>query len=120
MTKGMGITIESNFDLPGFAIPTEVEVVLYRIAQEGLTNIIRHARSERIKLLLCAENGGVKMTMEDDGVGFDPGRVSISSGQRHLGLISMRERAEIIGGTLDVYTALGKGTTVEVFIPIRQ
>ncbi len=120
MTKGMEITLESNFDLQGNKIPSEIEVVLYRIAQEGLTNIIRHAKAGRIKFLLSAENKGVKMTMEDDGIGFDPGKISISSGQRHLGLISMRERAEIIGGTLDVYTAISKGTTVEVFIPILQ
>ncbi len=119
MTNGMGITIERNFDLQDLNIPTEFEVVLYRIAQEGLTNIIRHARAGRIRLLLIAENKGVKMTMDDDGIGFDPGRISINSDQRHLGLISMRERAEIIGGTLDVYTAPGKGTTVEVFIPIH-
>ena len=118
MTNGMGITIESNFDLHDLNIPTEIEVVLYRIAQEGLTNIIRHARAGRIRLLLSAENKGVKMTLEDDGIGFDPGRISINSDQRHLGLISMRERAEIIGGMLEVYTAIGKGTTIEAFIPI--
>ncbi len=117
MTKGISIQVTNEFSVQDITIPTEIEVVLYRIAQEGLTNIIRHSKASSIKLVLCHEQKGVKMSIEDNGIGFDPSRLSIGNGQRHLGLISMRERAEILGGTLEVYTAPGKGTTVDVRIP---
>ena len=54
----------------------------------------------------------------DDGVGFDPSALGVADGKKHLGLISMRERAEILGGTLDVYTAPDMGTTIQVTIPV--
>ena len=119
MTRGMELKVESNLEVEDIKIPTEIEVVLYRIAQEGLTNIIRHAKAGNINFSLQGENNGAKMTIEDDGIGFDPGKFLPSKGQHHLGLISMRERAEMIGGSLDVFTAPGKGTTVEVFIPVH-
>ena len=120
MTKGTTIKVSCQFNLKDSKIHPEIEVVLYRIAQEGLTNIIRHSKAKHIGLALCLENRNIKMSIEDDGVGFDPGRVSLGNGQRHLGLISMRERAEILGGNLEVYTAPGKGTTVEVFVPTTR
>jgi signal transduction histidine kinase len=99
-------------------IPDEIEAVLYRIAQEGLTNIARHARCAHVNLFIEKDIYGVSMTIEDDGVGFDPANLGMDNGKRHLGLISMRERAEILGGTLDVYTAPGQGTTIKVHVPI--
>lgn len=120
MTKGTEIKSSCRCEIQDFKFPTETEVVLYRIAQEGLTNIVRHAQAKHFTLVLSFEHETVKMCIEDDGVGFDPGRISHRDGQRHLGLISMRERAEILGGTLEVYTAPGKGTTVEVFVPTHR
>ncbi|HEY3310543.1 MAG TPA: histidine kinase [Anaerolineales bacterium] len=114
-----GLQIERDFDTEQLELPAESEVVLYRIAQEGLTNIIRHSKARQVKLSLHPSKNGVRMCIEDDGVGFDPARFSPGNGQRHLGLIGMRERAEILGGSLEVYTAPGKGTTVEVFVPVR-
>lgn len=101
-------------------IPDEIEAVLYRIAQEGLTNIIRHAHCTHLSLMIENYSQGVSMAIEDDGVGFDPANLGIENGQRHLGLISMKERAEILGGTLDVFTAPGKGTTIQVHVPIGE
>jgi signal transduction histidine kinase len=98
-------------------IPQEIQVVLYRIAQESLTNILRHAKASHLSLVLRQDAGRVVMIIEDDGVGFDPGNPSFKTGERHLGLISMRERAEMLGGTLDVYTGPGEGTSVQVSIP---
>ena len=99
-------------------VPDEVEAVLYRIAQEGMTNILRHAHCSHVNLVVENNAHGVSMIIEDDGVGFDPANLGTETGKRHLGLISIRERAEILGGTLDVYTALGKGTTIQVLVPI--
>lgn len=119
MTGNTKITAVCELDIQGFEIPGEIEVVLYRIAQEGLTNIVRHSEARQVNLGLSLEDKGLRMSIEDDGVGFDPGSFSPADGRRHLGLISMRERAEILGGSLEVYTAPGKGTTVNVFVPVR-
>lgn len=106
--------------LKSHEIPDEVEVVLYRIAQEGVTNILRHAHAAHMNLMVHLGQQGVSMTIEDDGAGFDPTTLGMDSGKRHLGLISMKERAEILGGSLDIYTAPDKGTTIQVHVPIVQ
>jgi signal transduction histidine kinase len=99
-------------------VPDEIAAVLYRIAQEGMTNILRHAHCSHVSLMVESNAHGVSMVIDDDGVGFDPSTLGVDNRKRHLGLISMRERAEILGGTLDVYTAPGKGTTIQVRVPI--
>lgn len=101
-------------------IPTEIEAVLYRIAQEGLTNIIRHSQAEHINLVVERTSKGMQMAIEDDGVGFDPTTLGEKKGIRHLGLISMQERAEILGGTFELYTAPTQGTLIRVTIPIAN
>ena len=60
------------------------------------------------------------MKVEDNGKGFDPNQISTREGQRHLGLISMSERAELIGGKLDMFSTLGEGTIIKVKIPVSQ
>lgn len=101
-------------------LPEEIEVVLYRIAQEGITNIVRHAKAKLVKLEVQLKEKGVFMTIDDDGEGFDPKKVSIGKDKRHLGLLSIRERAEMLGGRLDVFTSLGEGTSIQVFIPLPE
>jgi signal transduction histidine kinase len=96
----------------------EIEVTLYRIAQEGLTNIVRHAHASRVIIELTATAVSVFMRVEDDGQGFAPHQVSLRPGEHHLGLISISERASIVGGKLDVYSAPGEGTALNVTIPI--
>jgi signal transduction histidine kinase len=104
--------------LESHEIPDEIEVVLYRIAQEGVTNILRHASASHMRLMVGLVPHGVSMTIEDDGVGFDPAALGVGNEERHLGLISMKERAEILGGSLDIYTAPEEGTTIQVHVPI--
>jgi len=101
-------------------IPDEIEVVLYRIAQEGMTNILRHAHASRMRLVVDRIEQGVNMIIEDNGLGFDPETLGTANQKRHLGLISMRERAEILGGSLDIYTAPNMGTTIQVQVPIAD
>jgi signal transduction histidine kinase len=118
MSEQEGLEATCQCTVKNNEIPNEFEAVLYRIAQEGITNILRHAHATHLSLLVERNLQGIGMVIEDDGVGFDPAQLEIENGKRHLGLISMRERAEILGGTLDVYTALGKGTTIQVYLPI--
>lgn len=98
----------------------EVEMILYRIVQEGLTNIVRHARATHVQIDLDRHSEAVCLKIEDNGVGFDPGDIAARNNHRHLGLISMSERAELIGGSLEMYSTVGEGTTIEVQVPLSH
>ncbi|MDP8937417.1 MAG: GAF domain-containing sensor histidine kinase [Actinomycetota bacterium] len=88
---------------------------VFRILQEAVTNVLRHARASTLEVTLAFGGGGVAATVHDDGAGFDPGARLIRS--RRLGLTSMRERARALGGRLTIESAPGQGTTVRVEVP---
>ena len=92
--------------------PPEVEIALFRIAQEALQNAIRHSRAGHIALRLGYEDGSVTLSIVDDGVGFDPAHAA----GKGLGFISMRERAVTSGGVFGIASRPGE-TRVEVRIP---
>lgn len=94
----------------------EPRTTLFRIAQEALTNARRHAGASRIRIELASADGGVRLSIVDDGRGMNP-EIARRPRPGHLGLISMRERAELAGGTFSVTSAPGEGTSVEVWIP---
>jgi two-component system sensor histidine kinase UhpB len=99
-------------------LPKDVELVLYRIAQEALTNIARHARARTAQLRLEHMGGEVRLTVEDDGVGFDvEAPVAHPSG---LGLSGMHERMALVGGRLHIDSAPGRGTRLIATVPMRQ
>ena len=91
----------------------EVEATLYRIVQEALTNVIRHAQASRADVMLERRDGSIVLIVEDDGKGFDP---RIRRGTGHLGVLGMQERAEMLGGTLTIESKRG-GTTLFAEVP---
>jgi signal transduction histidine kinase len=93
--------------------PLAVEDALYRIAQEALHNVVKHAGAREVRLDVDPVADGVRLRVVDDGRGFDP--LTVPDG--HLGLAGMRSRAERLGGTLTVTAAPGRGTTIEVVVP---
>jgi signal transduction histidine kinase len=99
------------------ALSTEAQVCLFRIAQEALRNAAKHSRAKRITLAVTTKNGGVRLTIQDDGVGFDSTRTKT---HRSLGHASMRERAQLVGGTVAVESAPGRGTRVTVSLPTKE
>ena len=99
-------------------ISPDLALVLYRIVQEGLTNIIRHAQAKQVMINLVQNGNLLHLVIEDDGKGFDPAQILPEEGKRHLGLISMHERAELIGGKMEMYSAPGEGTTIKVQVPL--
>ncbi len=99
----------------------DVETALYRIIQEALTNVARHAQASSVSVLLERRGGSLLAIVEDDGQGFDLERLRYPNGEReHLGLYGMEERASMVGGTLTVESAPGGGTTVFVEVPLGQ
>ena len=96
-------------------LDSSVEIELYRIVQEALNNAVRHAQAQSVTVEVDAGGGTVTIMVRDDGVGFDPGARTIR--ERRLGLTSMRERAEGLGGKVVVDSVPGSGTTVRVEVP---
>ncbi|GGQ80574.1 hypothetical protein GCM10010145_57930 [Streptomyces ruber] len=97
------------------ALPAAQEEALLRVAQEALHNALRHSGAERVDVTLERRGGAAVLRVTDDGDGFDPQTVRRAG--RHLGLVSMRDRASGVGGRLTVESAPGKGTTIEMEVP---
>jgi two-component system sensor histidine kinase UhpB len=97
------------------ALGADAELVIYRIAQEGLTNVARHASADRVELTLVAEPDGVQLTILDDGVGIDPGPEGAVEG---AGIRGMRERAILVGATLAIGRGPAGGTRLRLRVPI--
>jgi two-component system sensor histidine kinase UhpB len=93
-------------------LPPGYETALFRIAQESLTNIVRHAKTQHATIQLQAEQQHIILRISDDGCGYDPAQRHASSG-----IVGMRERASLLKGTLTLYTRPGEGTTIEALFP---
>jgi signal transduction histidine kinase len=93
----------------------ETELCLFRVAQEALSNVARHSGTCAASLTLRETDGGLLLAVRDDGVGFDPASARAS---HSLGLASMRERVQLVNGTLDIETAPGRGTTLIAWVPV--
>lgn len=98
------------------AVSKELGLCLYRITQEALRNIAKHARTQEGHVSLFARDGGIILRIQDNGIGFAPGKVR---GKRGLGLASMEERARLVQAELSVRSQPGKGTVIEVRAPLR-
>ena len=129
-TDGLAETLRKHLDVVGrthrLAVavraegerrpPPEVEAALFRIVQEAVNNVVRHARASSVEVVLRLGPESASVTVTDDGRGFDPAARSIRS--RRLGLTSMKERAQAAGGRLTVESLPGAGTTVRVEVPL--
>ena len=104
-------------------LPPDVAAVLYRLVQEGLTNVLKHARASKVSIVLEKKPEGLALVLEDDGIGFDPesvgGNASGAGQASGLGLSGMKERVALLGGTIAVESAPGKGSTIFVQIPLE-
>jgi signal transduction histidine kinase len=112
--------LESEFQVKGTArrLSSEVELTLFRIAQEALSNVRRHSQAGQVITTIELSDSAVRLKVEDDGVGFNPpSPAEHPSRDGNLGLIGMAERARLVNGTLVIDTALGHGTRVVVDVP---
>ena len=107
---GLPIVVESELQ---DRLPLEIEETLYRISQEALHNVVKHAAARQVRLEIGRMPQGVRLRIEDDGKGFDPDAVP----DGHLGIAGMRARAAKIGAQLECRSQPGRGTTVEVIVP---
>ena len=101
-------------------VEPEIETVLYRVVQEALTNVAKHAHAGHVWVYLRVDDDRVDMQVHDDGIGFDATRVNGLVADGHFGLAGMRERVEIAGGTHRLQSAPGNGTAIRVRLPRRR
>ena len=101
-------------------LDTARRTVLFRVAQEGLTNVARHAKASRVEIDIHKLPGWICMKIKDDGKSFQVERVLLARGGNRLGLLGMRERLEMVGGRFDVESVPGKGTTIIAQIPLGK
>ena len=111
--------VAADFHTSGFggvSISPEVGINLYRVAQEALNNVQKHAAAGNVSVLLERREGHALLIVEDDGKGFDPDAAAAGGGG--IGLVNMRERASLVGGTLEIETVPGAGSTIFVRVPV--
>jgi len=104
-------------NLGGKRLPDPIETALYRILQEALTNVARHARAKSVSVLVERRQKEIVAVIEDDGQGFDLERVHRDG---HLGLLGIRERAELLGGRLTIESSPGRGTSLYIRLPLAH
>jgi len=112
--------VEAQFHTTGFEkgrLSPETETNLYRILQEALNNTLKYAHAKRVDVLLERRDNQVVLIVEDDGIGFNPNKEASGDGNRGMGLIGMRERAAIVGGTLQIESQPDAGTTIFARVP---
>jgi signal transduction histidine kinase len=110
--SGIKTMVEANLDR---RLPPEIETTLYRVVQEALTNIAKHAGAEHVSIVITNRDHSVAATIDDDGQGFEPGAVRADA----LGLLGMRERLGLVGGSLAVESGGGSGTTIAAQVPLK-
>jgi two-component system NarL family sensor kinase len=119
-----GIAVATNLELEGPRLPARVEEALYRIAQEALVNVRRHAHAASVQIELRVEGEQARLTIADDGHGFDADRwresrpAGASEPGRGFGLIGMQERARLLNGAMRIRSCDGAGAQIEVSIPL--
>ena len=112
-----GLDVHVDADVGAEGVPADVATCLYRVAQEALRNALRHSASSEATLVLRREAGGLSVTVEDSGAGFDPEAPSALSG---LGLTSLRERLRLLQGRLTIRSHPGRGTTITAWAPVTE
>jgi signal transduction histidine kinase len=101
-------------------MPADIRTTCFRIAQEALANAARHARASEVKLHLKMAGSTLELTVSDNGAGFDVERYrSANEREKHFGLVTMEERAGLVGGRLDIDAVTGRGTRIQASFPVR-
>jgi signal transduction histidine kinase len=129
LVSALRVYLESQADISGLAIelqaeepgpgtprrlPPDLEIACFRVAQESITNALRHASARRLKVCIVRSAARIWLSVEDDGRGFDLGTLDAAAANGHLGVLGMRERVRARGGRFKLTSAPGAGTTVEV------
>jgi signal transduction histidine kinase len=114
MAEDTGLAVDLEARLREERLPEEIETTLYRVIQQALNNVVKHASAAHVSVVLAQRNGVVTAIIEDDGRGFTPGEET----ERGVGLLGMRERVALVEGRLTVESSKGAGTTLVIEVPM--
>ncbi len=114
---GITCTVQANSSM---RLEASLETILYRVAQEALTNVRKHARATCIEISLVVRDGKAQLQVNDDGVGFDVARTHGQAARDHFGLASMHQRVQMAGGAWEIRSHPGRGTAVTATLPIAD
>jgi two-component system sensor histidine kinase UhpB len=118
--QATGCEVKVLGHLSGTPLPPELAIACFRVAQEALTNAMRHAAARHFWIEMSQSEKNLELAVSDDGVGFDVALIQVQAAKRgSLGLLGMRERVQVLGGTLDVESAPGRGTRIRARFPLR-
>jgi signal transduction histidine kinase len=117
--KRHGINVEMSHASMDTRLASETEAAAYRIIQEALNNVAKHAKATECRVFLARQSDVLRIVIEDNGIGFDP-LVPRSADRRGLGLIGIRERASHLNGSVAIESAPGRGTRIVVELPVRR
>jgi signal transduction histidine kinase len=109
------IQVTSSFNR---RLPPAIEIGLYRVVQEALTNVTKHSRARSVRIELRASREGILCTVQDDGVGFNPEAALSRNGKKGLGLIGIQERLNVLNGTLHIKSQSGRGSKLSISVPL--
>jgi len=112
-----GIAVDVSGDETSVEVSSDVCLVLFRVAQEALSNVAKHAEAEHVTVAINATAGAVTMHISDDGCGFEPDRIVENANGEHLGVITMHERARSVGGIVQIDSEFNKGTQITLTVP---
>ncbi|MGD9043805.1 MAG: ATP-binding protein, partial [Desulfobacterales bacterium] len=114
------IRVKNNFEIHEHDVPESLKILIFRILQEALNNVAKHSGADTVNLSLRKNKQTIELTIEDNGKGFDLHEVLYTDGHdRGLGLQSIRERTELFGGSIDIRSKKGKGTTIHADWPLK-
>lgn len=114
-----GIDIQVVVEPLPFRLRSEIETACFRVVQEALTNVVRHSSAGQVRLELLTRGGNLETNIQDDGIGFSVEEAfARASGGASMGLLGMRERAELAGGSLTIDAAIGRGSTIKLLLPL--
>ena len=117
MARRADLVLHFVAESSGASVPSENATACYRIFQEALTNVIRHSQARQVWIELREVAGNVQMSIRDDGIGFNPESIDTCASAKGYGVIGMRERVDLLGGTIEINSMPTEGTTISVWIP---
>jgi signal transduction histidine kinase len=116
-----GFSVHFTVECSGDRLPADLTIACFRVVQEALTNVMRHARAQRVWVELRQGDDEIELAVRDDGVGFDPETTRRGAARgESFGLVGIQERVELLGGRADIRSQPGHGTSIRVWFPMRS
>lgn len=121
LNSSFPVVVTARFEGPSFKLGNQLEIGIYRIAQEALSNVVKHSEARTASVMINARNGVLELKVVDDGRGFDaPAHLARPPGRWSLGLVNIAERVRLLNGTYSINSRTGEGTTLTVHIPLNS